>query len=127
MFSEIEPQFEARVLMIAKHSVLQDINHAPPSKTVEVDILNPTYTCSISYKAAVHCLAISVIAADDIEDLRIKQENDSHFGKVINAFRFDDKANLQYPQYLLVTMVSATLKIQLEHLEFVFQNLTEFH
>ncbi|KLO04365.1 hypothetical protein SCHPADRAFT_840704, partial [Schizopora paradoxa] len=66
---------------------------------MSISIPNQDFTQCISYKAATTYTAISVIGADDIEELRKKQEKDEYFGKIIQTFRTDDKACYQYPQY----------------------------
>ncbi|KLO04375.1 hypothetical protein SCHPADRAFT_840688, partial [Schizopora paradoxa] len=87
--------------MITRGTILQELNQLSPSKTFSVDIFNENHTQCVPYQAAVACNAISVIAADDLEDLRSKQEADEYFGKVLETFRSNDKACYIYPQYYI--------------------------
>ncbi len=41
------------------------------------------------------------MAADDIENFIFKQEHDPQLSEIMNAFKTDDKAYLQYPQYYI--------------------------
>lgn len=101
MFEEIEPKFEARVLMLAKKISLQDIHQHMQTPVITVPITDCVNTEQFSYQASAHCQTISVIGPGDLEELRVKQETDPHFGKIISTYREDSDAPKNYPQYFI--------------------------